>query len=173
MKNLWLAFLFLIACSPSKPEMPEAPATPEDVARNLYGKNWVTTRVGTLSPFQQDNKPSYDWLDEMKEAGDFIKKTLGEQSGIQFKFVNDSTANVVGVPDAPAEQKYRVLVPGEEDTNAIRLAFEYMGKSMFGDGEETTLTYTYYVLGSNDKALLLMTPRSVNERPIVILMESK
>ena len=174
MKNLWIAtVLILIAACSTKKTMPEAPASPDATAKLLMGKNWLVTRTGTLSPFQMDNKTSYDWLDEMKDADDFIKKTLGEMATLQIKFVNDTLVNVTGLKDAPLEQKYGVVAGGEEDLSTVKLEFSYYGTDPFGGTEKMDLTYSYPVLGINENTFLLATPRSVNERKIVLMMEVK
>jgi hypothetical protein len=172
MKNIWMALLFLMACS-SKPAMPEAPTTLEATTKMLTGKNWVAVKVGILSPFQTEGKSSYDWLDDMKEPDEFIKTTLNEMAGLQFKFVSDTLANVSGVKDAPAEQKYAVAAGEEDDASKVKLEFTYEGPDFFDNTKKSVMTYSYPVLGISDKALILATPRSVNDRRVVVMMEVK
>lgn len=174
MKNLlyFLALLLLAACN-AKPSMPDAPASTDAAAKMLAGKNWVVVKTGTLSPFKMNDKPGYNWLDEMKEADDFIKKTLSEVAAIHLNFVSDTLVNVSGIPDSPAQQKYSLAQGDEGDLAKITLKFTYEGPDPFGGEGKMKLTYSYPVLGLNDKFLILATPRSVNDMPIVVLMEAK
>ena len=53
------------------------------------------------------------------------------------------------------------------------LKFTYEGPDFFDNTKKSVMTYSYPVLGISDKTLILATPRSVNERPIVVMMEAK
>jgi hypothetical protein len=172
MKYLWMAFLFLLACS-SKTPMPEAPASSGAAATLLAGKTWTVTRIGTVSPHGAEGKLTYEWLDEMKEVDDFTKKNLSELAGMQLKFVNDTLANVTGVPDSPLEQKYSITIDENVDLSAPILQFSYEGESLFGGDEKMMMTYSYPIYGINEKSLVLGTPRSVNDRPVVVMLEVK
>ncbi len=172
MKYLWMAFLFLLACS-SKTPMPEAPASSGAAATLLAGKTWTVTRTGTVSPLGAEGKLTYEWLDEMKEVDDFTKKNLSELAGMQLKFVNDTLANVTGVPDSPLEQKYSITIDENVDLSAPILQFSYEGESLFGGDEKMMMTYSYPIYGINEKSLVLGTPRSVNNRPVVVMLEVK
>jgi hypothetical protein len=177
MNRLWyfLALVILAGCGskPAVTEVPMVPISTDATSKILSGKNWVTTRTGVLSRFSEDGKPTYEWLDEMKEPDKFIIETLAEVATIQFKMVNDTLANVSGVKDVPTDQKYRVEAGGEEDMSSVVLKFNFEGPNPFGGDDKMMLTYSYPVLGVSAKALVLGTPRAVNDRSIVVMMEVK
>ena len=124
----------------------------------LKGKKWTVSRTGILLSFTDDKK-SFSWLDEMEPPNEFIKKSLDEMLPIQFTFVNDTLANVVGVPETRLQQSYIVTVDENIDLSAPIL------KLSFG--------YNYPIYGISETTMILGTPQLVNEHTIVLYMEAK
>lgn len=152
--------------------MPGEVTSDQTAANMLKGKKWTVSRTGTLLPFTNDKK-SYSWLDEMETPNEFLGKSLAEMSPIQFTFVNDTLANVTGVPETPLQQTYIVTIDENVDLSVPILKLSFDGPSPLEGEGNMRMTYSYPIYGIDESKMILGTPRSVNERTIVVLMEAK
>ncbi|MBL7744038.1 MAG: hypothetical protein JNN00_11235 [Chitinophagaceae bacterium] len=163
-----LAILNSCSSKPGTVVLPGAPASIKAVQDELKGKNYKTEKAGTHSPFKDDK--TIEWLEP--KAGDKFEKGIDDDTRtLQLDFSND-TAVTVTYKDKTYTGTYAVDdVTGEEDRPGIKLRVSYVDEDLkFGDGPATKVTYTYIVEGIGDKSLLLETPRSMNNRKIVVLM---
>lgn len=165
-----IMFTILNSCSskPGTAALPEAPASIKAVQDELKGKKYKTEKAGTHSPFKDDK--TVEWL-EPKADDKFEKGIADDSKTLQLEFSND-TAVTVNYKSKTYIGTYVIDdVAGEEERPGIKLRVSYVDEDFkFGDGPATKVTYTYIVEGINDKSLLLETPRSMNNRKIVVLM---
>ena len=89
-----------------------------------------------------------------------------------LNFLND-TAVIVFDEGQEKQGTWKVdtITNGEEPTG-VKLRISHMDLG-FGSNDSMKVTYTYPVSGMNDKQLLLLTPRDINRRKVVVLMEAK
>jgi len=153
----------------STAKLPEKPGSIEAVHATLKGKSYKTINAGTVSPFEMDKDNPYEWQDKLQDTS--AKKYLSENMAFKLNFLNDSSVTVFD--DGEEKQgTYRVDTTATEDyPTGTKLKLSYMS-SMFGT-VPSLLTFTYLVNGINDKQLFLQTPREVNNRKVVVLMEAK
>jgi len=157
--------------------MPPTLKTAQDARVLLPGKTWVVKDVG-LKPYEFSSEPNpnsplvIDWFSVAKELGEYetkAKETFGKAS-IELK--QDSVANTTGL-ELAGNQKYFITDETKDDTPpGVRLEITG-GSDAFKDMGITEATFTYFVLGANEKTLLLQTPNEINRRKIVLLLEAK
>ncbi len=148
--------------------LPQPPASVKAVLDELKGKKYQVEKAGTHSVFENDK--GIEWL-EPKEENKFEKQIVDEEKTLQLDFVND-TAVTVTAKDKTYSGTYKADdIVKEDEKPGIKLRISYINEEFkFGDGPATEVTYTYLVEGISDKSLLLETPRSMNRRKIVVLM---
>jgi hypothetical protein len=148
--------------------LPEAPASIKAVQDEVKGKKYKAERAGTHSVFENDKEIA--WLNP-KDEDKFEKEIEDESKSLQLEFINDTSVTVIA-KDKIYNGTYVVNDTTKEDEKSgIKLRISYVDEEFkFGDGPASLVTYTYLVEGISDKNLLLETPRSMNRRKIVVLM---
>lgn len=170
MTVLAITFVMLNSCSSKtgSDALPVAPASVRAVQDVVKGKKFKAEKAGTRSPFKNDKE--IEWFEP--EAEDKFEKEIADDSKtLQFDFMNDTSVTVV-FKDKTYNGTYGVDDnTGEDEKPGIKLRVSYIDEDFkFGDGPASEVTYTYLVEGISDKSLLLETPRSMNRRKIVVLM---
>jgi hypothetical protein len=168
-----LAFVFVCSCSSKTGTnaLPAAPASVKAVLDGLKGNKYKTEKAGTHSVFENDK--SIEWLEPKKEDK-FETQIVDEAKTLMLDFVND-TSVIVTYKDKKNTGTYKADDTAKEDEKpGIKLRISYVDEEFkFGDGPASMVTYTYIVEGISDKNLLLETPRSMNNRKIVVLMSKQ
>jgi len=183
MKSLaWFVSLTIIffSCSSNDqkittPSLPPKPVLPDAVLGIIKGKNYTAEKIATLSPFEMDAKNHYDWFDEKKDTSSFTKTFLKERMGMQLRFKNDSAVSLID-DNKTTEATYKLdTIIKEEEKPGIKLRIRYSDSSMSFPGvtEPMIMTYTFNVLGIDEKRLLLETPRSYNNRKVATLLKAE
>jgi hypothetical protein len=162
------------ACSSGdskKGGLPEKPASVKTVQDGVKGKKYITERVGTHGVFSNDS--SIQWLEPKKEDK-FEQEIVNESKTFQLTFVSDTSVTVM-MKDKTHNGTYAINdIVNENEKLGIKLRISYVDEEFkFGDGPASKVTYTYLVEGINEKSLLLETPRSMNNRTIVLLMNKQ
>ncbi|MEI9810143.1 MAG: hypothetical protein WDO16_21005 [Bacteroidota bacterium] len=175
-RSILLSFITIIllnSCSLKKDNaaLPAPPASVKAVLDGVKGSKYITEKAGTNSPFKDDK--TIQWLEPKKE-NEFEKKIVDEAKTLQLNFTNN-TAVIVSAKDKTYNGTYRADdIQKEDEEPGIKLRISYIDEEFkFGDGPATEVTYTYFVEGIDDKGLLLLTPRSMNNRKIVVLMKKQ
>ncbi|MBL7740413.1 MAG: hypothetical protein JNK14_14445 [Chitinophagaceae bacterium] len=167
-------FCMLIqACSsgPGTTALPGAPVSVKAVQDEVKGKRYKAEKAGTHSPFKDDK--TIEWL-EPKAEDKFEKGIADDSKTLQLEFFNDTSVTVNYKSKSYTGTYVVDEVTGEEERPGIKLRVSYIDEEFkLGDGPATKVTYTYIVDGLNDKSLLLETPRSMNNRKIVVLMNKQ
>jgi hypothetical protein len=148
--------------------LPEAPASVKAVKDEVKGKKYKVGKAGTHSLISTDKE--IQWLEPKKEDA-FEKEIADESKSLQLDFMNDTLVTVL-VKDKTYKGTYAVDdIVKEDEKPGIKIRISYVDEEFkFGDGPASLVTYTYIVEGISDKSLLLETPRSMNRRKIVVLM---
>ncbi len=151
-----------------KAAMPEPPVSIKAVSETIKGNKYKTEQAGIHSLITTDKE--VQWLEPNKEEK-FEKDMVDESKTLRFDFIND-TAVTVAYKGKTYNGSYSVDdVTGENDNTGIKIRVSYVDEQFkFGDGPASKVTYSYIVEGINDKSILLQTPRSMNQRNIVVLM---
>ncbi len=151
-----------------KDPLPGPPSTVNAVQSELKGKSYKAQKAGTHTLFANDK--SIEWL-EPKEDDKFVKGIVDESISLEFIFLDDSSI-VVKTKDKTYDGTYAVDdIVKEDEKPGIKLRISYVDEQFkFGNMPASTVTFTYGVEGINDNSLLLETPRGMNSRKIVVLM---
>jgi hypothetical protein len=173
-----LSFFVLVvivstACSSKtgSASLPARPASAKAVQDGLKGNKYKAEKAGTHSPFKDDTE--IGWIMTGKET-DFERKIANEATSLQLHFTNDTTVLVSANNKTYNGTYFADDKQGEDETPGIRLRISYIDEEFaFGNATPESITYTYIVEGINDKSLLLETPRSMNNRKIVVLMNKQ
>jgi hypothetical protein len=169
-----LAMTIIYSCSSGGSganDLPQPPATAKAFQDKVKGKKYKVEKAGTHSMISTDK--DITWL-APKEDDKFEKEIVDESKSLQMDFVNDTSITVI-MKDKTYNGTYRVdTLTGEDEKPGIKLRVSYVDEEFkFGDGPASLVTYTYIVEGANEKNILLETPRSMNRRKIVVLMNKQ
>ena len=166
-----LIAVVIISCSSAgskKIAIPDPPTSIASVQETVKGKKFKVERAGTHSLISSDK--DIQWLDP-KTENQFEKEMADESGTLQFDFKNDTSITFV-YKNKSYNGTYAVDDAfGEGDKPGIKIRISYVDEELrFGDGPASKVKATYVVEGISDNSLLLQTPRSMNQRTIVVLM---
>jgi hypothetical protein len=169
-----VATIALVSCSSTdakKDAIPGRPANVKVVAATVKGNHYIANRVGTHSVFSNDS--TIEWLEPLP-GQEFEKKFVEEVKTLDLNFISD-TAVTVKYGGKVSNGTYKVDdITGEDDKAGIKLRISYVDEQFkFGDGPASPVTFTYLVEGMDENKLLLETPRSINRRKAVVLMNKQ
>ncbi len=180
--------LFVLLCLPvlifscgnsgektEKLSLPSKPGMADEVLSTIKGKNYSADKIATLSPFEMDAANPYTWFDEQKDTASFTKNFLKENLAMKLQFKNDTAVTLID-DNKKTEAIYKLdTTVMEEEKPGIKLRISYPDSSVnfFGLTEPMIMTYTFYILGINEKKLLIETPRSYNNRKVIMLLSNK
>jgi hypothetical protein len=177
---LFLVTLFAVACSGEK--TPPIATSAEDSYKLIVGKTWnlsdmgIATSMGIVELKVMDEGAKYErpatvnWYGEAKDLSDFEKEIFEEDKQISLTLNADNTASSIGL-NMEGEVTYEIVSETSDEGIygiALNLSFE---DEMFGN--VSTMTSSYYVLGASETKLYLLSPRTINDKKVVLLLESK
>ncbi len=157
----------LIACDQSK-KMPPAINSAVDARALLPGKRWAVKDVGLKVISLQESEPwSVEWFSAGGELGEYELKVKEKFSKATIELSRDTVANASNL-DLAGAQTYVITDEEKEDTEpGVRL--ELTGASdAFKDLGISEATYTYRILGADEKGLLLEAPNEINNRKVIL-----
>ena len=166
-----LIAVIIISCNLSgskKIAVPDPPSSIKSVHETLKGKKFKVEKAGTHSLISSEK--DIEWLDP-KAENKFEKEMADESATLQFDFKNDTSITFT-YKNKTLDGTYAVDdASGEGDKPGIKLRISYLDEEFrIGNGPASKVTATYVVEGISDNSLLLQTPRSMNQRMIVVLM---
>lgn len=162
-----ISSFILIACDQSK-KMPPAINSAVDARTLVQGKRWAVKDVGLKVLSLQESEPwSVEWLSAAEELGEYELKAREKFSKVTIELGRDTVANAINL-DLTGAQTYVITDQEKEDTEpGVRL--ELTGASdAFKDLGISEATYTYRILGADEKGLLLEAPNEVNNRKVIL-----
>lgn len=171
-----LLVFFIISCGNKKTaSLPPAPANTDSVVKKINGKKYNTTQLALISTLMSDKNNPYQWFDEIKDTTAFFKNFEKQKLKFMLNFMNDST---VEVSDEAEVNKGRWKIddqPKSDETAGIflRLTMEKDEQLIPGQVGKSTITFSYKVLGIDDKQLFLETPNMFNSRKMATLLKSE
>lgn len=160
------SFIF-IACDRSE-KMPPAINSAVDARALLPGKRWAVKDVGLRVISLQASEPlSVEWFSAAGELGEYESQAK-EKFGKATVELSKDTVAIASNLDLTGAQTYVITDEEKEDTEpGVRL--ELTGASdAFKDLGITEATYTYRILGVDEKSLLLEAPNEVNNRKVIL-----
>lgn len=170
-------FFLAAACNNTtlKVDLPPAPAQLDSVKKMITGKKYKTEKLAQISNLVSDKNDPYEWFEEMKDTTAFFRNYSQQRMKFALQFTNDSAAILTDEKGTTHGTWSLDDEPGKDDTPGIflRLAVSSEEKLFPGQTGATTMTYTFKVLGLNEKELFLQTPNIFNMRKIAVLMKTE
>lgn len=173
---LYFSFILLMACnnaslSTQPEELPAGPASKSVVVGHLKGHSFSMVKTGALSPFELDKKNPVEWFKEGEDTTRFFREFHADLMKTSFRFGTDSSVSFNN-EGKMVEGKWWVDTLFEEgSTPGMRLRISYAdSNSSFalpGATGPMEMTYSYLIMGADEKGLLLELPREFNRRKIV------
>jgi hypothetical protein len=171
-----ITVVIVSSCSSKSGEtaLPAAPSSVKAVKDEVKGKKYKAEKAGTHSVFADDKEIT--WLEMKKDTANQLNKfenqIIGDATSLQLNFTND-TAVTVMMKDKTFNGTYIVNDTTKEDEKpGIKLRISYVDDEFkMGDGPASMVTYTYLVEGISEKSILVQSPRSMNNKNIVLLMK--
>ncbi len=164
--------VILFSCSSSGDTIPPAPANSKEVQQFVKGKKLQTAKTGFYGNLTVNGKTEVEWIDAAKTENKFIKEAVEEQKDFVLQFTDDTTV-VVFTKDTSYTGTYKADDEADQyddGRQGVKLRITYVDPSFtFGNSEPSPVTYTYFVLGLDEKRLLLELPRDINRRKLVSL----
>jgi hypothetical protein len=168
-------FLF-IACTssdgPVETVLPAAPAGTKAVQAIITGKKYVAERTGLASVFANDS--SISWMDELKDSSAVFKTFTEGRQRFQLHFVNDTAVSFFD-DNKNYSATYKLdEKAGEDEKPGIRLRISYLDSAnTFGGSGPMMMTYSYLVKGISENQLFIETPRSYNNKTVLMLLKKQ
>lgn len=167
----------MFACSDKKQTilLPKPPGSIETIQKNITGKQFASSRIALLLPFELNDNPSYEWLDERKDTTSFFQTFLAEREKFRLSFYNDTAVSIFD-DNKSVDGIYKIDNKQEEDEKQgfkLRISFIDTSVKFAGITEPIKMTYTYLVAGIDENNLLLELPRHYNNRKVFTLLESQ
>jgi len=171
-----LLSLFIISCGNKKTvQLPPAPASTDAIVKTVKGKKYKTSDLALISNLAADKNNPYEWFEEIEDTTAFFRNYEKQKRKLQISFINDSTAEVTDdVETNKATWKIDDQPKNDEKPGQfLRLTMEKSEALIPGQVGKSTITFSYKVLGIDDKSLLLETPNMFNSRKIAALMKAE
>lgn len=168
--------LFVSGCANKKNvQLPPAPASVDAIVETVIGKKYKTTDLALISNLAADKNDPYEWFDDIKDTTAFFRNNEKEKKKLEIVFVNDSTAEVTDMSGTnKAIWKIDDQPKGEETTGKfLRLMMEKDETLIPGQVGKAIITFSYKLLGIDDKHLFLETPNMFNMRKVAVLMKTE
>ena len=167
---------FIVGCSNKKTvPLPPAPANVEAVVKTVKGKKYKTADLALISTLAADKNNPYEWFDDIADTTAFFRNYEKQKKKLEIKFVNDSTAEVTD--DAETNKATWMIddqpKSDEKPGQFLRLTMQKDEALIPGQVGKSTITFSYKVLGIDDKQLFLETPNMFNMRKIAALMKAE
>lgn len=171
-----LLSFFIVSCGNKKTvQLPPAPASVDAIVKTVKDKKYKTSDLALISTLVADKNNPYEWFDEIEDTTAFFRNYEKQKKKLELNFINDTTAEVTDetetnkatweIDDQPKSDEK----PGQ----FLRLTMEKNEELIPGQVGKSTITFSYKVLGIDDKQLLLETPNMFNSRKIAALMKAE
>ena len=171
-----LLSFFIVSCRNKKAvQLPPSPASVDAIVKTVKSKKYKTTDLALISNLAADKNNPYEWSDEIEDTTAFFRNYEKQKKKLEINFINDTSAEVTDeaetnraiwkIDDQPKSDEK----PGQ----FLRLTMEKDEQLIPGQTSKSTITFSYKVLGIDDKSLLLETPNMFNSRKIAALMKAE
>lgn len=180
-----LATIMLFSCGQDKKD--SLPAKPQDVnsvKTLIKGKKYTTQKTGFYGTIAVNDETTVNWIDIAEKKKQLAKDTnnmtaqtelTAAERELKFavQFINDTAAKVfLNDESIPATYAVDNIVDdygnGKE---SVKIRLTYADPSFsFGNEPASEMTFTFLVVGADEKSLLLQTPRTINRQPLISLL---
>ena len=167
---------FVIGCGNTKNvQLPPAPANSDAVIKTINGKKYKTADLALISKLAADKNNPYEWLEDVKDTTPFFRNYEQQKKKLEINFVNDTTAQVTNEAGTnKATWKIDDQPKSDETTGQfLRLTMEKNESLLPGQVGKSAITFSYKVLGIDDKQLFLETPNMFSSRKMAALMKAE
>ena len=171
-----LISFFIAACSNKKNiPLPPAPTGVDAVVKTIKGKKYKTTELALISTLAADKNSPYEWIDDLGDTTAYFRNYEKQKKKLEINFINDTSAEVT---DEAGTNKatWKIDDQPKSDEKAgqfLRLTMEKDEELIPGQVGKSTITFSYKVLGIDDKQLFLETPNMFNMRKVAALMRTE
>ncbi len=163
------------ACSPGSTDAPTPPpANIKAVQDFVKVKKLVTKKLGFYGSLTVNGVKEIAWIDVANEKDKMTKEVADEEMRFGLQFLNDSTVTVLKknkayigsyTVDDITDEFFK-----EEPGIKLRVSFADPDMTDIGGQAMSKVTYSFLVMGLNDKQILLQTPRSINNKKLISLL---
>lgn len=154
-----------------KEALPAKPADIASVKGTLGGQAYSMAKAGALSPFDLDKEKEVEWFDTQKDTTRFFREFQSGLMKTAFRFEKDSLVeyNNEGKMINGKWSLDTLFDEGEDPGMRLRVHFlDSSGSFGFpGASGPVEMTYSFRVLGCDEKGLLLELPREFNRRKVI------
>ena len=168
--------LFLFSCGNTKTvNLPPAPANADAVSKTIKGKKFKTAELALVSNLVADKNNPYEWFDEIKDTTAYFTNYQMQKMKFEVNFINDTSAEIT---DEAGVNKTNWKIddqPKSDETAGIFLRFSIERQETLTPGQtgSSTISFSYKVLGIDDKQLFLQTPNMFSSKKIAALMKTE
>lgn len=166
--------LLITACGNKKTvNLPPAPVNADAVSKTITGKKFKTAELALVSDLVADKNNPYEWFDEIKDTTPYFRNYEKQKMKFEINFINDTSAEIT---DEAGLNKATWKIddqPKSDETAGLFLRFsmERQEKLIPGQVGTSMITFSYKVLGIDDKQLFLQTPNMFNSKKIAALLK--
>lgn len=167
--------IFISGCSNKKSvQLPPAPADAEAIVKTINGKTYQTADLALISNLEADKNAPYQWFEDVNDTTAFFRNYEKRKKMLEIKFVNDTLAEVTDEAETNmAAWKIEDQPKSDEKPGYfLRLTIDKDEALLPGQTGNSTITFSYKILGIDDKQLFLETPNMFNSRKIAALMKT-
>jgi len=187
-KNYLIALLttiMLFSCGQDKKDsLPVKPQDLNSVKTLIKGKKYTTQKTGFYGTIAVNDETTVNWIDIAEKKKQLAKNTnnmtaqtelTAAERELKFavQFVNDTAATVFSNGTSiPATYAVDNIVDDYgNDKESVKIRLTYADPSFsFGNELASEMTFTFLVVGADEKSLLLQTPRTINRQPLISLL---
>lgn len=180
-----LATIMLFSCGQDKKDsLPVKPQDLNSVKTLIKGKKYTTQKTGFYGTIAVNDETTVNWIDIAEKKKQLAKNTnnmtaqtelTAAERELKFavQFVNDTAATVFSNGTSiPATYAVDNIVDDYgNDKESVKIRLTYADPSFsFGNEPASEMTFTFLVVGADEKSLLLQTPRTINRQPLISLL---
>ncbi len=180
-----LATIMLFSCGQDKKDsLPVKPQDLNSVKTLIKGKKYTTQKTGFYGTIAVNDETTVNWIDIAEKKKQLAKNTnnmtaqtelTAAERELKFavQFVNDTAATVFSNGTSiPATYAVDNIVDDYgNDKESVKIRLTYADPSFsFGNELASEMTFTFLVVGADEKSLLLQTPRTINRQPLISLL---
>jgi len=138
-------------------------------------KKYKAAELALISTFISDKNDPYEWFDNVRDTTRFFRNYEQQKMKFALQFINDSTAEITDETSV-SKATWKIDDQPKSDEKPgifLRLSMERDEQLIPGQTGKSTITFSYKVLGIDDKQLFLETPNMFNSRKMAVLMKTE
>ena len=171
-----IIYFFVVGCGNTKTvNLPPVPTSADAVSKAIKGKKFKTAELALISSLEADKNNPYEWFDEIKDTTPFFKNYEKQKLKFELDFGNDTIA-IIRDESGINTANWKIDDQPKSDETAglfLRLSVFNDEKLIPGQIRASMITFSYKVLGINDKELFLQTPNMFKMKKVAVLMKTE